>query len=40
MIEMPTFCFLFGAGLTPDFPTVFNYGRLVSPSTFRFAEPV
>ncbi len=40
MIEMPTFWFPSGAGISPGFPTVSNHGEPDPTATFRFAEPV
>ncbi|MGH8590899.1 MAG: hypothetical protein ACREXX_16700 [Gammaproteobacteria bacterium] len=40
MIEMPTFWFPSGAGVSPGFPTVSNHGEPDPTATFRFAEPV
>ena len=40
MIEMPTFWFPSGAGVSPGFPTVANHGEPSPEATFRFAEPV
>jgi len=40
MIEMPTFWFPSGAGVSPGFPTVSNHGAPDPTATFRFAEPV
>lgn len=40
MIEMPTFWFPAGAGVSPGFPTVSNHGEPDPTATFRFAEPV
>ncbi len=40
MIEMPTFWFPSGAGVSPGFPTVSNHGEPDPMATFRFAEPV
>src|SRR5262245_26784456 len=40
MIEMPTFWFPSGAGVSPGFPTVTNHGEPDPTATFRFAEPV
>lgn len=40
MIEMPTFWFPSGAGVSPGFPTVSNHGQPDPMATFRFAEPV
>jgi hypothetical protein len=40
MIEMPTFWFPAGAGVTPGLPTVSNHGEPDPMATFRFAEPV
>jgi hypothetical protein len=40
MIEMPTFWFPAGAGVSPGFPTVSNHGEPDPMATFRFAEPV
>jgi hypothetical protein len=40
MIEMPTFWFPSGAGVSPGFPTVTNHGEPDPMATFRFAEPV
>lgn len=40
MIEMPTFWFPSGAGVSPGFPTVTNHGEPSPEATFRFAEPV
>jgi len=40
MIEMPTFWFPSGAGVSPGFPTVSNHGQPDPTATFRFAEPV
>jgi len=40
MIEMPTFWFPSGAGVSPGFPTVSNHGTPDPTATFRFAEPV
>lgn len=40
MIEMPTFWFPSGAGVSPGFPTVSNHGTPDPTATFRFAEPI
>ena len=40
MIEMPTYWFPSGAGVSPGFPTVVNHGEPDPMATFRFAEPV
>jgi hypothetical protein len=40
MIEMPTFWFPSGAGVSPGLPTVTNHGEPDPTATFRFAEPV
>ncbi|MEK6801870.1 MAG: hypothetical protein AABZ34_04285 [Nitrospirota bacterium] len=40
MIEMPTFWFPSGAGVSPGFLTVSNHGEPDPTATFRFAEPV
>lgn len=40
MIEMPTFWFPAGAGVSPGLPTVANHGEPDPTATFRFAEPV
>jgi hypothetical protein len=40
MIEMPTFWFPAGAGVSPGFPTVSSHGEPDPTATFRFAEPV
>lgn len=40
MIEMPTFWFPSGAGVSPGFPSVSNHGEPDPTATFRFAEPV
>ena len=40
MIEMPTFWFPSGAGVSSGFPTVCNHGEPDPTATFRFAEPV
>jgi hypothetical protein len=40
MIEMPTFWFPAGAGVSPGYPTVINHGEPDPMATFRFAEPV
>lgn len=40
MIEMPTFWFPSGAGVSPGFSTVTNHGEPDPMATFRFAEPV
>jgi hypothetical protein len=40
MIEMPTFWFPSGSGVSPGFPTVSNHGEPDPTATFRFAEPV
>jgi len=40
MIEMPTFGFPSGAGVSTGFPTVPNHGVPDPRSAFRFAEPV
>lgn len=40
MIEMPTFGFPSGAGISSGFPTVANHGSPDPMATFRFAEPV
>jgi hypothetical protein len=40
MIEMPTYWFPAGAGVTPGFPTISNHGEPDPMATFRFAEPV
>ncbi|MEO8137431.1 MAG: hypothetical protein ABI831_26055, partial [Betaproteobacteria bacterium] len=40
MIEMPTFWFPAGAGVSPGYPTVSNHGEPDPTATFRFAEPV
>jgi len=40
MIEMPTFWFPSGAGVSPGFATVSNHGEPDPTATFRFAEPV
>ncbi len=40
MIEMPTFWFPAGAGVSPGFSTVTNHGAPDPTATFRFAEPV
>ena len=40
MIEMPTYWFPSGAGVSPGFPTVINHGEPSPEATFRFAEPV
>ncbi len=39
MIEVPTFWFPSGAGVTPGFPRVTNHGEPDPMATFRFAEP-
>ena len=40
MIEMPTYYFPGGAGVSPGFPHVTNHGEPDPTATFRFAEPV
>jgi hypothetical protein len=40
MIEMPTFWFPSGAGVSPGFSTISNHGLADPTATFRFAEPV
>lgn len=40
MIEMPTFGFPSGAGVSSGFPSVANHGSPDPMATFRFAEPV
>jgi hypothetical protein len=40
MIEMPTFWFPAGAGVSPGNGTVTNHGQPDPMATFRFAEPV
>ena len=40
MIEMPTFWFPAGAGVSPGFTTVTSHGEPDPTATFRFAEPV
>jgi hypothetical protein len=40
MIEMPTFWFPAGAGVSPGFSTVTNHGEPDPMATFRFAEPI
>lgn len=40
MIEMPTFYFPAGAGISPGNGTVINHGEPDPLATFRFAEPV
>ena len=40
MIEVPTFWFPAGAGVSPGFPRVTNHGEPDPMATFRFAEPV
>jgi len=40
MIEMPTFWFPSGAGISHGLPTVSNHGQPDPTATFRFAEPV
>lgn len=40
MIEMPTYWFPAGAGVSPGFPRVSNHGEPDPTATFRFAEPV
>jgi hypothetical protein len=40
MIEMPTYFFPGGAGVTSASPTVSNHGEPSPEATFRFAEPV
>jgi hypothetical protein len=40
MIEMPTYWFPAGAGVSPGFPTVNSHGEPDPMATFRFAEPV
>ena len=40
MIEMPTFWFPSGAGISPGFSTVTNHGAPDPTATFRFAEPI
>jgi len=40
MIEMPTYWFPAGAGVSPGFPTVSSHGEPDPMATFRFAEPV
>ena len=40
MIEMPTFWFPSGAGVSPGFPTVSNHGTPDPTATFRFAEAI
>jgi len=40
MIEMPTFWFPAGAGVSPGFPNVASHGEPNPEATFRFAEPV
>jgi hypothetical protein len=40
MIEMPTFWFPAGAGVSPGNGTVTNHGEPDPMATFRFAEPV
>jgi hypothetical protein len=40
MIEMPTFYFPAGAGVSPGSPNVKNHGEPDPMATFRFAEPV
>jgi len=39
-IEMPTFWFPSGAGVSPGFSTVTNHGAPDPTATFRFAEPI
>jgi hypothetical protein len=40
MIEMPTFWFPSGAGVSPGISSVSNHGEPSPEATFRFAEPV
>lgn len=40
MIEMPTWFFPAGAGVSPGSPTVTNHGEPSPQATFRFAEPI
>ena len=40
MIEMPTYWFPAGAGVSPGYPRVANHGEPDPTATFRFAEPV
>ena len=40
MIEMPTYFFPAGAGVSPGNGTIFNHGEPDPMATFRFAEPV
>jgi hypothetical protein len=40
MIEMPTFWFPSGAGVSPGVSTISNHGLADPTATFRFAEPV
>jgi hypothetical protein len=40
MIEMPTYFFPAGAGVSPGNGTIFNHGKPDPMATFRFAEPV
>jgi hypothetical protein len=40
MIEMPTFWFPSGAGISPGYSTISNHGLADPTATFRFAEPV
>jgi hypothetical protein len=40
MIEVPTFYFPAGAGVSPGSPIVTNHGEPDPMATFRFAEPV
>lgn len=40
MIEMPTYWFPAGAGVSPGYPRVANHGEPDPMATFRFAEPV
>jgi hypothetical protein len=40
MIEMPTFWFPSGAGVSPGFSSISNHGQPDPTATFRFAEPV
>jgi hypothetical protein len=40
MIEMPTYWFPAGAGVSPGYPRVTNHGEPDPTATFRFAEPV
>ena len=40
MIEMPTFWFPSGAGVSPGYSTISNHGLADPTATFRFAEPV